>query len=255
MKFNNKNVSFGENVKLGKNVKIGDNTTIYDNVIIEDNTIICNDCVIGEPMNDYYSNTNYKNPITIIGANSLIRSHAIIYAGCEFGEGLNTGHNVIIREKTVAGKYCSFGTQTDIQGSCNIGDYARFHSFVNIGQFSSIGNFVFIYPFVVLTNDPKPPSTELNGPSIGDYTQIASGSILLSGIELGMHNLVSANSMVNSNFEDYSVIAGNPAKYVSDIRKLPIFTEGKRHYPWPYSYDRGMPWKKEDYDIWLKEND
>ena len=53
--------------------KIGDNTIIYDNVFIGDNTIVCNNCVIGEPLNTYYYNDNYENPMTFIGANSLIR--------------------------------------------------------------------------------------------------------------------------------------------------------------------------------------
>ena len=82
MKFNNINVSIGRNAQIGKNVKIGDNTTIYDNVVIGDNTIIANDCIIGELLNSYYDDIeNYKNPETIIGANSLIRSHCIKYAG------------------------------------------------------------------------------------------------------------------------------------------------------------------------------
>src|SRR4051794_7795810 len=108
MKFNNKNVSFGNNLTIGKNVKIGDNTIIYDNVSIEDNTIISNDCVVGEPLNAYYGDDKYVNPPTVIGANSLIRSHSIIYAGSEFGDYLNTGHRVTIREKTIAGHHCMF---------------------------------------------------------------------------------------------------------------------------------------------------
>lgn len=84
-KFSGANVRISPTAKIGKNVKIGDNTVIYDNVEIGDNTIICNDCVIGEPLNDYYYQPDtYENPKTIIGANSLIRSHTIIYADNKF---------------------------------------------------------------------------------------------------------------------------------------------------------------------------
>ena len=91
MKFNNINVIISPKAKIGKNVRIGDNTTIYDNVEIGDNTIISNNCIIGEPLNDYYFNEEYNNPSTIIGENSLIRSHTIIYAGNVFGENFSCG--------------------------------------------------------------------------------------------------------------------------------------------------------------------
>jgi len=84
MKFNNRNIHISSSAKMGSNVKIGDNTVIYDNVEIGDNTIIANNCVIGEPINDYYHNKDYQNPVTKIGKNSLIRSHAIIYAGAHY---------------------------------------------------------------------------------------------------------------------------------------------------------------------------
>jgi len=91
MKFNNRNVFISPKVKIGKNVKIGDNSTIYDHVVIGDNTIIANDCVIGEPIQAYYTDCNYENSETIIGEESLIRSHTIIYCGCESGSNFSTG--------------------------------------------------------------------------------------------------------------------------------------------------------------------
>lgn len=256
MKFNNKNVVISPNATIGRNVKIGDNTTIYDNVIIGDNTIISNDCIIGEPIHQYYnSQGEYINPETLIGENSLIRSHTIIYAGVKIGNHFQTGHRVTIRENSVFGDHCSVGTNSDIQGFCTIGNYCRFHSFVNIGQRSEIGNFVFIYPFVVLTNDPTPPSENLVGVKIGDYTQISAGSVLLPGCSIGNHSLVSANSTVGGVFEEDSFISGHPAKRVGRLSKMPFFNkDGKRHYPWPYHFKRGMPWSEIGYDEWLKNN-
>ncbi len=253
MKFNNTNVFISPNARIGKNVKIGDYSIIYDNVIIDDNTIIANHCVIGEPLYEYYIKDNYVNPSTYIGKNSLIRSHTIIYAGSTFGDYLTTGHRTTIRENTTTGHHCSFGSYTDIQGYAKIGNYNRYHSFVNIGQKSVIGDFVFIYPFVVLTNDPTPPSDELIGATIGDYTQILTASIILPGTFLGKHCLVAANSVVSGKYDDNSFIHGHPAKYMGQLSKMPFFnTKGKKHYPWPYNFDRGMPWQGMDYDEWLK---
>jgi len=256
MKFNDKNVSMGTNVSLGKNVKIGDNAIIYDNVSIGDNTIISNNCVIGEPSNDYYSDSSYKNPSTYIGANSLIRSHSILYSGSEFGDFLTTGHRVTIREKTKVGHHCMIGSYNDIQGSCILGNYNRFHSYVNIGQESKLGDFVFIYPFVVLTNDPTPPSNNLVGVKIGDFSQITTAAILLPGCVVGKHSLVGANSTVGGSYADDSFISGSPAKRIGALSKMPFFSnENKKYYPWPKNFQRGMPWAEHGYNDWSKNND
>lgn len=255
MKFNKRNIYISPKAKIGKNVKIGDNTSIYDNVVISDNTIITNDCIIGEPLQDYYFNNNYNNPETIIGANSLIRSHTIIYAGCSLGEGFSTGHRVTIREYSKFGKKCRIGTISDIQGYVSFGDYCWLHSNVHIGQKSTIGNFVFIYPYVVFTNDPTPPSDICIGPTIGDYTQIAVFSVILPGVKIGKHCLVGAGSIVGKDVDDYQLVLGNPAKPVKNVKDIIDRKTGQSHYPWPYNFDRGMPWQGMNYDEWLRKQE
>ena len=256
MKFNNINVSISRNAKIGKNVKIGDNTTIYDNVVIGDNTIIANDCIIGEPLNYYYDDIeNYHNPQTIIGVDSLIRSHCIIYAGNVIGDNFGCGHRVTIREYTKFGNHCSLGTLDDIQGYSEFGDYCRLHSNVHIGQHSKLGNFIFIYPYVVFTNDPTPPSSICTGPIIDDFSQIATGSILLPGVKIGKHCLIGAGSIVGKDIDDYQVAVGSPAKIVKDIREIKDRETGEAHYPWPYRFTRGMPWAKMGFDQWNKINE
>ncbi|MEG1543983.1 MAG: hypothetical protein RR382_05590 [Tannerellaceae bacterium] len=255
MKFNNRNIQLGKNVTFGENVRIGDNTTIYDNVHIGDNTIICNDCVLGEPSYLYYEDTTYSNELLIIGCNSLIRSHSIFYAGSKFGDFLQTGHRVTVREKTNMGSHCSIGSYSDIQGDCTIGNYVRMHSYVNIGKKSEIGDFVFLYPFTILTNDPTPPSNKLVGVKIGKYSQITTGSVLLPGAIIGENCLIGAHSTVGGSYTDYSFITGSPARIVCDIRKAPFFNleTMKRHYPWPNNFKRGMPWSEIGFEEWIKE--
>jgi acetyltransferase-like isoleucine patch superfamily enzyme len=255
MKFNNINVQLvGSNIKIGSNVKIGDNTTIYDNVIIEDNTIICNDCIIGEPTNDYYKDENYLNKETRIGKNSLIRSHNIIYSGSEFGEGFSTGHRVTIRENSSFGINCSVGTLSDIQGYVTFGDYCRLHSNVHIGQKSKLGNYIFVYPYVVFTNDPTPPSEICVGPTVGNFSIVATASVVLPGIVIGENCLIAANSVVGKNVEDFSVVGGSPAKLLCDIRTIKSREKDGPHYPWMYNFERTMPWKDIGFEKWKELN-
>lgn len=254
MKFNNE-YKIGKNVTLGKNVRIGDGTVIYDNVKIDDNVIIANNCIIGEPLNDYYTNSKYTNPKTSIGMNSLIRSHSIIYAGSHFGSHFSTGHRVTIREKTRMGDHCRVGTLCDLQGDLVFGDYCSLHSNVHIGQKSKIGNYVFIFPYVVFTNDPTPPSEICIGPSVGDYSLIATGSLLMPGVKIGKQCLVGAGAVVTKDVEDYSLMLGTPAKRFCDVREIDSREKrGKKHYPWMYNFKRGMPWEKLGYQKWVEQS-
>lgn len=257
MKFNNRNVLISPSAKIGKNVRIGDNVTIYHNVVVKDNVTICNDCVIGEPLASYYEDDTYQNPITIIGDNSLIRSHCIIYAGTELGKNFNSGHRVTIREFTIFKDNCRVGTVSDIQGYSTFGNNCWLHSNVHIGQKSTIGNFVFIYPYVVLTNDPTPPSDICIGPTIGDYSQIAVFSVLLPGVKIGKHALVGAGSIVGKDVADYQLVLGSPAKFIKDVREIKSRETGEAHYPWPLRFERGMPWEEIGFEQWnkLNEND
>lgn len=254
-KFGGVNVRISPTAIIGRNVRIGDNTVIYDHVEIGDDTVICNDCVIGEPLNGYYAHPDtYENPKTVIGAHSLVRSHSIIYAGNTMGEHFQTGHRVTIREYSVIGRHCSFGTLDDIQGYSTFGDYCRLHSNVHIGQHSILGSFVFVYPYVVFTNDPTPPSNRIVGPVVGDYAQIATGSVLLPGVKIGKHSLVGAGSSVTKDVEDFALVVGVPAKKIKDVREILDRETNQPHYPWPNRFDRGMPWEGMDYNIWLSEH-
>ena len=56
--------------------------------------------------------------------------------------------------------------------------------------------------------------------SIGPYCFIGAHSTVLPGTRLGRGCLVSAYSLVGGEFEDFSIIAGNPAKRVGDTRRM-----------------------------------
>lgn len=251
MKFNGRNIFVSPKARLGINVKIGDNSTIYDNVEIGDNTIVCNDSVIGEPLNDYYHGAKYENPPTVIGPHSLVRSHSIIYAGCTIGEGFSTGHHVTIRESTVIGRNCQIGTLSDIQGRVRMGDHCKLHSNVHISQTCSLGECVFLFPFVVMANDPIPPSNDVKGGYIGNFTVVGVHAVILPGVRVGQNCLIGANSVVRRPVSDFSMATGDPAKVV-DIREYVVMGKG-RPYPWMTRFERGMPWEGAGFDQWVRQ--
>jgi|SRR5471030_1219705 len=221
---------------LGENVSIGPFTIVHDHVQIGADSVIDGFCELG-----------YPSPLAdglplIIGAGSRIRSHSIFYQGSRFGERLVTGHRVTVREKTVAGVNFQLGTLSDIQGDCSIGDYVRCHSNVHIGKMSKVGNFVWIFPYVVLTNDPHPPSDTLLGCEIGDYAAIATMSVVLPGVKVGRGALVAAHSMVGKDVAPDTVAGGSPSKYLCDTSKIKLKDGSDRPaYPWTSHFRRGYP--------------
>lgn len=256
------NVTLGENIHIGHNCIIENNVVIGDNVYIDsssiirsnvtlgDNTFIGANCIIGEYLMDFcVDKKSHIHPLTI-GANALIRSGSIIYAGSEIGCDFQTGHRVTIREESKIGNHVSVGTLSDIQGNCEIGNYVRMHSNVHIGQLSKIDSFVWIYPYVVLTNDPTPPSTHFVGVHVRSFAIVATGAIIMPGLEIGQDSLVAAGAIVTKPVEKYAVVGGNPAKKISDVRKIKNHFTGENAYPWRNEFERYMPWIGSDFKTW-----
>ena len=236
--------------KLGENVTVGPFTVIHDNVQVGSGTRIDGYCELG-----------YLTPLAeglplIIGCDSVIRSHSVFYQGSDFGDGLITGHRVTVREKTVAGKGFQIGTLADIQGHCEIGHYVRTQSSVTIGQQSKIGNFVWLFPGVLLTNDPNPPSNNLMGVTLENYVVVAVKSTLLPGVRIGKGSFVTAHSLVGQDMPEDSLISGSPAKRLCKASDMRLKGDIRvRAYPWSTRFVRGYPdevvesWAKGTFDI------
>lgn len=261
------NVKFGENVVLGNNCQIEDNVTLGDNVYVDSNTIIRSNvtiekgasiganCIIGEYLMDFYQDHQKHVHPLMIGENALIRSGTIIYGDCVIGSHFQTGHNVTIREKAQIGDNVSVGTLSDIQGNCKIGNYVRLHSNVHIGQLSIIDDFVWIFPYVVLTNDPTPPSEHFVGVHVCSFAIVATNAIVMPGITIGQDSLIGAGAIVTKDVEPYMVAVGNPAKSISDVRKIKNKITGEDAYPWREHFNRAMPWENSDFNTWYRSLD
>jgi len=267
------NCIISDSAKIGQNVTIGHNCIIEDDVVIGDgchidsntiirlgtvlgaNSFVGSNCIIGEYQNDYIYEGTRENYHLEIGERALIRSGSIIYSNSTIGDDFQTGHQVTIREKAHIGNHVSVGTLSDIQGLCELGNYVRLHSNVHIGQHSVIEDYVWIFPYVVLTNDPTPPSDELVGVHIHSFAIVATGSVLLPGVEIHQDALVGAGAIVTKDVAAYQVAVGNPAKEIADVRKIKNKITGEPAYPWRYHYKHNMPWEEEiSYEVWAEKN-
>lgn len=107
------------------------------------------------------------------------------------GEGTEIGERTIINvgEKVQLGRCCS------ISWDCNISDN-DFHQIILAG-----GN-------------RRPKTMPI---IIEDNVWVGMGVIISKGVTIGHHSVISAGSVVHHNVAPYSLIAGNPARFVSKI--------------------------------------
>ena len=130
-----------------------------------------------------------------------------------------------IREQAEIGNNVSIGTLSDLQGHCKLGNYVRLHSNVHIGMLSQIDDCVWIFPYVVLTNDPTPPSENEFGVHIHSFAVVATNAILLPGVEVHNDALIGAGAIVTKDVDKYEVAVGNPAKVKGDVRNINEYAE------------------------------
>lgn len=224
--------------KIGANVSIGPFTIIYGNVEIGDNCIIGAHCELG-----IGSINSVESPL-VISSNSKIRSGSVFYEGSKFGENLTTGHKVTVRERVIAGSDLQLGSYSDIQGNNQFGDFVKMHSNVHIGQGCVIEDYVWLFPYVLIVNDPHPPSNIELFSKIKKYTVVGARVVLMPGTVLGEDVLVAAGSIVSGNVDKGDLVAGSPAKRICRTSQIPLRDGSKNAaYPWRKHFHRGYPEK------------
>jgi UDP-3-O-[3-hydroxymyristoyl] glucosamine N-acyltransferase len=227
---------------IDSSAKVADDVAIGPFSIVHANVELGRGCKIGA-----YCELGIETPLgnrspLVIGNDSVIRSHSIFYESSQFGAHLVTGHRVTIRENTIAGENLQIGTLCDLQGDTNIGNYVRLHSNVHIGKKSIIGDFVWIFPYVVLTNDPHPPSNLLKGVTVEDFAVIATMTVILPGVTIGKGAFIGAHSSLRFNAEPDMLYAGSPAEKICPAGKIRLQDgTGRSAYPWTTHFSRGYP--------------
>lgn len=234
-----------DDARIGSGVTIGAFSVVNAGVTIGAGTTIGSHCVLGEPPADFYDGPQAEVRPCVIGANSIIRSHTVIYQGATLGPDFECGHRVTIREGSVIGTGARVGTLSDLQGDLTVGDYVRMHSNVFVPAHTTIEDFVWLFPGVTLTNDPHPPSdTCITGPTIRNFAAVAARALVMPGVTVGEHALVGAMSLVTRDVPDSTVVVGVPAEAIGPITDVKCRHEAgveKGVYPWPDHFRRGYP--------------
>lgn len=150
----------------------------------------------------------------VVPEDAVIRSGTVVYNDVEVGNYFQTGHNVLIREKTIIGNHVVVGTNTVIDGNVEIGDFVKIESNCYIPTHVRIGCRVFIGPNVVMTNDRLPlkkrSEYKPEGPIIEDLVTIGGGVVIVPGVTIGRGSFIAAGALVTKDVPPNSLVKGMP---------------------------------------------
>jgi acetyltransferase-like isoleucine patch superfamily enzyme len=156
-----------------------------------------------------------------IGSGARIRYGTVIYAGSTIGAGLQTGHNVVIREENRIGDNLSIWNSSTIDYGCTIGSEVKIHCNVYVAQFTVLEDDVFLAPGVTIANDPHPLcGLCMRGPTIKRGARIGVNVTLLPHITIGEGAFIGAGSVVTRDIPARMLAYGNPARPVRPVDEL-----------------------------------
>ena len=183
----------------------------------------------------YLSPRKGVSRILTVGGEARIRSGSVIYAGSEIGSGLETGHNVVIREENEIGDDFSVWNNTVIDYGCKIGNGVKIHCNVYVAQFTLIEDGVFIAPGVKIANDYHPGCPEsgecMRGPTLKRGCRIGVNVTIVPYVTIGEGTLVGSGSVVTKDLPAGVLAYGNPARVKCKLEDLRCKT-GRREAPY-----------------------
>jgi len=171
----------------------------------------------------------------VIGEGARVRSGTVIYAGSEIGSGLETGHNVVLREENEIGDDFSIWNNSVVDYGCRIGDNVKVHCNIYIAQFTVVEDGVFMAPGVTIANDIHPGCPEsgdcMRGPVLKKGCRIGVNVTVVPYITIGEGTLVGAGSVVTRDLPAGVLAYGNPARVKARLSDLTCKT-GRREKPY-----------------------
>jgi acetyltransferase-like isoleucine patch superfamily enzyme len=168
-----------------------------------------------------YPSARCDAELLTIGDDAHLRSGTVVYAGTTVGRGLQTGHNVVIREQVRIGDDVSIWSNSVVDYGCVIGDRVKIHSNCYLAQYTELEDDVFLAPGVTIANDLYPGSRvsgdAMAGPLIREGAQIGVNVTLLPYITIGRGAIIGAGSVVTRDVPDGMIAYGNPAVVVRAV--------------------------------------
>ena len=163
--------------------------------------------------------SNFVHESSYIDKNVTIKQNVRIWHYCHIQEGAIIGANTTLGQNVNVSRNVIIGANCKIQNNVSVYEGVR------------LEDFVFCGPSCVFTNDLTPRSMYPKGPenylsTIVKYgASIGANSTIVCGNTIGKWAMVAAGAVVTKDVDDYSLVAGVPAKHIAYVcecgNKLP----------------------------------
>lgn len=188
-----------------------------------------------EALVGYLSPRRGVSDLLVLGEGARIRSGSVLYAGSTIGRGLETGHNVVIREQNNIGDRFSIWNNSVIDYGCTIGNNVKIHCNIYVAQFTVIEDDVFLAPGVTIANDIHPGCPDsgscMKGPLLRRGCRLGVNVTVVPYVTVGEGTLVGSGSVVTRDLPPGVLAYGNPARVHARIEDLSCKT-GRRDAPY-----------------------
>jgi acetyltransferase-like isoleucine patch superfamily enzyme len=169
-----------------------------------------------------------------VGAEHHLRTGTVLYLGSSFGDRLQTGHHVVVREEVRAGDEVSIWSGSVIDYGVVIGDGVKVHTNCYVAQHSELGDGCFLAPGVSFANDLYPGDEEsaalMRGPVIGPGAQLGVNVTVLPYVRIGAGTIIGAGSVVSRDLPDGVIAYGNPATVRKRVdERVPVAERAAQH--------------------------
>jgi UDP-2-acetamido-3-amino-2,3-dideoxy-glucuronate N-acetyltransferase len=148
------------------------------------------------------------------GQNTVVGSDVRIGRGTKVWHFVNL-YGCQIGENCVISSFCEIGKEVRIGDNCKI----ECRVFIPTGV--QIEDEVFIGPSVTFTNDKYPKAKaewNIARTLVKKGAAIGANSTIICGVTIGEGAMVGAGSVVTKDVAPYTLVVGNPAKKIRDIK-------------------------------------
>ncbi len=174
-----------------------------------------------------------RAPFLIIGDDTEIGPHAIIYGGSDIGRQCLIGDAANIREGVKIGDRCVIGAGTSVLYDAWLGDDVKVMGGSHITGGMRIGNGTFVGVNVTTCNDRRREIVDYqfagaDPPHIGERCVIGSGATILAGVSIGDGAVIGAGALVTSDVPAGATVLGAPARWSASPPLADVRTFGGR---------------------------
>ena len=162
----------------------------------------------------------------------MIRDNFHAEEGAVFGDDLDTGYNVVLRQNCHVGWGVKIWSNTVIDAGAVIGDNTRIHCNCYIAQACIVEGDVFIGPGTQLLNDKYPVQydPDLWKPVVIQQSAVIGGGVtILPGVTIGERAMIGGGSVVTKDVGPGEVWFGSPATRRKSIEQYWSEREAARY--------------------------